>query len=96
MTDSNSFTRQGGKATPLRLVVKLVMIGVAGAAVVLLATSVAQTGDAAEEIPVSAARAGDTDPKPQQPAALPQARKSWDPVQYGPKDFEPKAGKIED
>jgi len=94
MTHCNTLTRQGGKATPLELVVKVVVICAIGAAAVLLANGAANTGDRTTKLPVSSAHAAGTDATRQALPSSAQA-KSWDPVQYAPDDFEPLPGQIE-
>jgi hypothetical protein len=94
MTNFNTLTRQGGKATPLGLVVKVVAICVFGAVVALLATSAAKTGGQFAKLPVSSAHA-ETVPASQALPSSAQA-KTWDRVLYGPDDWITEPGQIED
>jgi hypothetical protein len=95
MTNFNTLTRQGGKATPLGLVVKVVVICAIGAAVALLATSVARTGDRLAKVPLPSAHAEGTAATPQVLPSSAQA-KTWDRVLYGPDDWISEPGQIED
>jgi hypothetical protein len=95
MTPFDTFTRQGGKATASGLVFKVVVIFAVGAVTVLLATSVARTGDHLAKLPVTSVYAKDPDSTPKPLPSSAQA-KSWDPVQYAPDDFDPMPGQIED
>jgi hypothetical protein len=93
MTNFNTLSRQGGKATPLGLVVKVVAVCAVGSLVALVATSVAKNRDQLAKLPLASAHAAGTPPAPLPSSA--QA-KSWDPVQYAPDDFKPRPGQIED
>lgn len=95
MTHFNTLTHQGGKATPLGLVVKLVVIFAIGAVVVLLATSAAKPGDRLAQVPMPSAHAEGTASPAQILPSSAQA-KTWDRVLYGPDDWISEPGQIED
>lgn len=94
MNYSNNVTRQGGKATSLALVLKLVVICTVGAVVALLATSAAKNSDQLAKLPMSSAHAEGPDSTSRALPSSAQA-KTWDHVEYGPDDWAARPGQIE-